>query len=195
LRGEGGLHFSVGRGRAGAAKRNSRAPPGCKEDQTTPSFLGSPEKITPMKSFYQEFKKFAVKGNMIDLAIGVIIGASFNNIVDVLVKKIITPPLGFLTSGSEMSKWELVVKAPVVGAEGTVTAPGIVIGYGFLVEALIDFFLVALTLFVVIKFINSLKDKAEDEANQEVPTPKDIQLLSEIRDEMKKMNGGEKSAA
>ena len=132
---------------------------------------------------------------MIDLAIGVIIGASFNNIVDVLVKKVITPPLGFLTSGSKMSNWEWVIKTPIVAEDGTVTDPGVVIGYGFFVEAMIDFFLVALTLFLVIKFINSLKDKAEDEANKEVPTPKDIQLLSEIRDEMVKMNGGENPVA
>lgn len=147
-----------------------------------------------MKNLFQEFKKFAVKGNMIDLAIGVIIGASFNKIIDVLVKKIITPPLGFLTSGTEMSQWEWVIKAPVVAEDGTVTDPGVVIGIGFLLEAMIDFFLVAFTLFVVIRFINSLKDKAEDEGNKEVPTPKDIQLLSEIRDEMKKMNGGEATA-
>lgn len=144
-----------------------------------------------MKSLFQEFKKFAVKGNMIDLAVGVIIGASFNKIVDVLVKKIITPPLGFLTSGTELAEWQWVIKAPETAQDGTVIDPGVVIGYGYLLESFIDFFLVALTLFVVIKFINSLKDKAEDEGNTEVPTPKDIQLLSEIRDEMKKMNGGE----
>lgn len=142
------------------------------------------------KNFTQEFKNFAVKGNMIDLAIGIIIGAAFNKIVDVLVKKIITPPLGYLTAGIDMTELEIVLSKPVVAADGTVTTPGVVIGYGFLIEAMIDFLIVALTLFFVIRIINGLKEKAEDEKNPEVPTPKDIQLLSDIRDEMRKMNGG-----
>jgi len=142
------------------------------------------------KNFIQEFKNFAVKGNMIDLAIGIIIGAAFNKIVDVLVKKIIMPPLGYLTTGVDMTDLELVLSEPVTAADGTITSPGVVIGYGFLLEAMMDFLIVALTLFFVIRLINSLKDKAEDEQNLEVPTPKDIQLLSDIRDEMRRMNGG-----
>ena len=141
-----------------------------------------------MSKFINEFKKFAVKGNMIDLAIGIIIGAAFNKIVDVLVKQIITPPLGYLTAGVDMSDLAIVLKEPVKAADGTVTDPGVVIGYGLLLEAFIDFFIVALTLFFVVRLLNSLKEKAEDEKNPTVPTPKDIQLLSEIRDEMKRMN-------
>ncbi|MEM9526347.1 MAG: large-conductance mechanosensitive channel protein MscL [Bacteroidota bacterium] len=137
---------------------------------------------------FQEFKKFAVKGNMIDLAIGIIIGAAFNKIVDVLVKNIITPPLGYLTAGVDLGDLKWVIETPVTAADGTVTSPGVVLEYGLFIEAMIDFLIVAFTLFIVIKFINSLKDKAEDEANAEVPTPKDIQLLSEIRDEMRRMN-------
>lgn len=145
-----------------------------------------------MSNFYHEFKKFAVKGNMIDLAIGVVIGAAFNRIVDVLVKKIITPPLGYLTAGVNLADLELVLKAPVSNADGEVTDPGVVIGYGAFLEAMMDFLIVALTLFVVIKAVNTLKDKAEDEDNKTVPTPKDIQLLSEIRDEMRQLNNGKK---
>lgn len=145
-----------------------------------------------MINFIQEFKKFAVKGNMIDLAIGVVIGAAFNRIVDVLVKKIITPPLGYLTAGVNLADMELVLKAPVSNADGEVTDPGVVIGYGAFLEAMMDFLIVALTLFVVIKAVNTLKDKAEDEENKTVPTPKDIQLLSEIRDEMRQLNNGKK---
>ncbi|TXF87726.1 large-conductance mechanosensitive channel protein MscL [Neolewinella aurantiaca] len=141
-----------------------------------------------MSKFLQEFKNFAVKGNMVDLAIGVVIGAAFNKIVDVLVKKIITPPLGYLTAGVDLTDMELVLKEPVTAADGTVTDPGVVIGYGFFLEAMVDFLIVALTLFFVIKVINQLKEKAEDEKNATVPTPKDIQLLSDIRDEMRKMN-------
>ena len=136
--------------------------------------------------FFQEFKEFAIRGNMVDLAIGVIIGAAFNKIVDALVKKIITPPLGYLTSGTDISDMKWVLKEPIMEA-GNVIDPGVVIGYGFFIEAMIDFFIVALTIFIVIKLINSLRNKAEDEHNKEVITPKNIQLLADIRDEMKGM--------
>lgn len=145
-----------------------------------------------MSKFLQEFKNFAVKGNMVDLAIGIVIGAAFNKIVDVLVKKIIMPPLGYLMAGVDMTDMELVLSEPVKAADGTVTDPGVVIGYGFFLEAMLDFMIVALTLFFVIKFINALKNKAEDEKNETVPTPKDIQLLSDIREEMRKMNASKK---
>ncbi len=140
-----------------------------------------------MSNFFTEFKKFAVKGNMIDLAIGIIIGAAFNKIVDVLVKQIISPPLGLLTAGVELNSLQWVIKAPTTAADGTVTDPGVVIGYGMFLEAMMDFFIVALTLFIVIRFINSLKEKAENEQDKTVPTPRDIQLLAEIRDEMRAM--------
>ena len=138
-----------------------------------------------MGKFFNEFKKFAVKGNMIDLAIGIIIGAAFNKIVDTLVKHIIGPPLGLLTAGVELSNLKWVIRAPEKAADGTVIDPGVVIGYGLFLEALMDFLIVALTLFLVIRFINSLKERAENEQDATVPTPKDIQLLSEIRDEMR----------
>ena len=142
-----------------------------------------------MSKLIQEFKKFAVKGNMIDLAIGIIIGAAFNKIVDALVKQIISPPLGFLTAGVDISSLRLVLIDPTINAAGEIVEPGVVIGYGIFLEAMMDFLIVAVSLFIVIRFINSLKDKAEDDKNTEVPTPKDIQLLSEIRDEMKALNG------
>ena len=142
-----------------------------------------------MSKFIQEFKKFAVKGNMIDLAVGIIIGAAFNKIVDVLVKQIITPPLGFLTAGVDIADLKWILVAPEKAADGSVIDPGVVIGYGLFIQAMIDFLIIALTLFVIIRTVNALKDKAEDEGNKTVPTPKDIQLLSEIRDEMKALNG------
>ena len=142
-----------------------------------------------MAKFWQEFKNFAVKGNMVDLAVGIIIGAAFNKIVDVLVKQIIMPPLGYLTAGVDMSELAWVLSAPTTNEAGEVMDPGVVIGYGALIEATVDFLIVALTLFFVIRVVNSLKEKAEDEKNPEVPTPKDIQLLSDIRDEMRRMNG------
>ena len=147
-----------------------------------------------MAGFLTEFKKFAVKGNMVDLAVGVVIGAAFNKIVDVLVKQVITPPLGYLTAGIEMSDLSWVLKAPETNAAGEVVKPGVVIGYGLFLEALIDFLIIAFTLFIVIRFINSLRDKAEDAGDKSVPTPKDIQLLTDIREEMRKMNGSAPAA-
>ena len=141
-----------------------------------------------MAGFFHEFKKFAVKGNMIDLAVGVVIGASFNKIVDVLVKQVITPPLGYLTTGIEMSSLAWVIKEPVTNADGEVTDPGVVIGYGLFIETLIDFFIIAMVLFLIIRGINALREEAEDPQNKTVPTPKDIQLLTDIRDEMRRMN-------
>ena len=143
-----------------------------------------------MAGFIQEFKKFAVKGNMIDLAVGVVIGAAFNKIVDVLVKQVITPPLGYLTTGIEMADLAWVLKEPVTNAAGEVVDPGVVIGYGLFMEAMIDFLIIAFTLFLVIRLINSLRDKAEDTGNQTVPTPKDIQLLTDIKVELQRLNGG-----
>ncbi|MFT7119837.1 MAG: large conductance mechanosensitive channel [Neolewinella sp.] len=140
-----------------------------------------------MGKFIDEFKKFAVKGNMIDLAIGIIIGAAFNKIVTVLVEKIIMPPLGFITAGIDLRDLQWVLSPPVKEGDNVIDT-GVVIGYGALIEALMDFGIVALTLFFVVRVINTLKEKAEDEGNIEIPTPKDIQLLSEIRDEMRKMN-------
>ncbi|WP_116126262.1 large-conductance mechanosensitive channel protein MscL [Lewinella sp. IMCC34183] len=147
-----------------------------------------------MAGFLAEFKKFAVKGNMIDLAVGVVIGAAFNKIVDVLVKQIITPPLGYLTAGIELANLQWVIRAPTVGEDGEVIDPGVIIGYGLFLEAMIDFLIVAFTLFVIIRFINSLREKAEDPGNVTVPTPKDIQLLTDIRDEMRRMNAPENRA-
>ena len=140
-----------------------------------------------MGKFIDEFKKFAVKGNMLDLAIGIIIGAAFNKIVTVLVEKIIMPPLGFVTAGIDLRDLQWVLSPPVKEGDSVIDT-GVVIGYGALIEALMDFGIVALTLFFVVRVINTLKEKAEDEGNIEIPTPKDIQLLSEIRDEMRKMN-------
>lgn len=137
-----------------------------------------------MKGFFAEFKEFAVKGNMVDLAIGVVVGAAFNRVVDVLVKQIVMPPLGYLTSGTDFSDMAWEIKAPLLEGD-TVLHPGITIGYGAFFGALLDFAIIAFTIFIVVKAINRLRSRAEDETDKEVVTPKDIQLLADIRDEMK----------
>lgn len=135
-----------------------------------------------MPGFFQEFKNFAVKGNMIDMAVGIIIGTAFNNVVSALVQKVVMPPLSLLTDGVKLSNRKYILR------EASETAEEVAIGYGELIEVLIDFFIIALTIFVVIKFMNRFKKKAEDPENKTVETPKNIQLLSNIEKLMTEQN-------
>ncbi|WP_072992586.1 large conductance mechanosensitive channel protein MscL [Pseudozobellia thermophila] len=135
-----------------------------------------------MKNFYQEFKNFAIKGNMIDMAIGIIIGSAFNNVINTLVKKVILPPLSLLTADVNLSDRKYVLR------EGTGEMGEVAIGYGEMFEVMIDFFIVAFTIFIVLRGINRFKSKAEDPHDQEVETPKNIELLSNLEQLMKEQN-------
>lgn len=135
----------------------------------------------------QEFKEFTVKGNMVDIAIGVIIGASFNKVVDVLVKQIFMPPLSMLTNGVNWSNKKIILQEAII-KNGTAQSEEIAIGYGHLFEVLLDFFIIGLTVFLVVKFINIIRDKAEDPKDVTIKTPKDIELLNELTVLMKKQN-------
>ena len=105
----------------------------------------------------QEFKEFTVKGNMVDIAIGVIIGASFNKVVDVLVKQIFMPPLSLLTDGVNWRNKKIILQEAII-ENGTAQSEEIAIGYGQLFEVLLDFFIIGLTVFLVVKFINIIRD-------------------------------------
>ena len=140
-----------------------------------------------MASFLQEFKNFAIKGNMIDMAVGIVIGTAFNNVISTIVKKVVMPPLSLLTDGVHLANKKYVLRA------ASDTFEEVAIGYGELLEVLIDFFIIAFTIFVVIKFINRFKRKAEDPQNKTVETPKDIQLLSNIEKLMEEQNSMLKS--
>jgi large conductance mechanosensitive channel len=136
-----------------------------------------------MKKFWEDFKAFAIKGNMVDLAIGVVIGASFNKIIDALVRGLISPPLGYLTGGIDMGDKTWTVFAPKLNDAGeAIEGSGLIIKYGLVLENGIDFFIIAFTIFIVLKIVKRLQDRAEDEKDTSVPTPKNIQLLAEIRD-------------
>jgi large conductance mechanosensitive channel len=135
-----------------------------------------------MKSFIEEFKDFAVKGNMIDMAVGIIIGTAFNAVVNTLVKKVVMPPLSLLTDDVNLADRKYVLR------EALGKSAEVAIGYGELIEVLIDFVIIALTIFVVIKGINRFKKKAEDPKNKEVETPKNIELLSNIERLMEEQN-------
>ena len=135
-----------------------------------------------MKSLIQEFKNFAVKGNMVDLAVGIIIGTAFNNVVTTIVKKVVMPPLSLLTSNVNLSNWRYVLREASEGVEE------VAIGYGELLEVSVDFLIIALTIFVVIKGMNKLKAQAEDPKDEQVVTPKNIELLSRIEALLKEQN-------
>jgi large conductance mechanosensitive channel len=135
-----------------------------------------------MKSFIKEFKDFAVKGNMIDMVVGIIIGTAFNSVVNTLVKKIVLPPLSLLTDDVNIAERKYILK------EAVGEASEVAIGYGELIEVLIDFLVITLTIFLVIKGINRFKKKAEDPKNQTVETPKNIELLANIERLLEEQN-------
>ena len=130
----------------------------------------------------KEFKDFAVKGNMIDMAIGIIIGASFNAVINVLVKNIILPPLSLLSDGINFQEKKIIFR------EATEKTSQVSIDYGLLTETILDFLIVGFTIFLVIKFVNKLQAKAEDVKDVTVPTPADIQLLSDIKELLEVQN-------
>ena len=140
-----------------------------------------------VKKIFKEFKEFAVKGNMIDIAIGVIIGTAFNKVVDVLVKEIFLPPLSFMTDGINWENKKLVLREAVI-ANGISKLEEIAIGYGKLLEATVDFIIIGFTVFLVVKVMNSLKNKSDDPKNPDVVTPKDIELLSRLAELTERQN-------
>ena len=135
-----------------------------------------------------EFKEFAVKGNMMDMAIGIIIGASFNKVIDVLVKKVFLPPLSLLTDGVSMQNKRIILKEAVTDTTGANITDEVAIGYGALGEASLDFIIIGFTVFIVVKFMNRLRTKAQDTKDKTVVTPKDIELLSHLTELMEEQN-------
>ncbi|GAA4807226.1 large conductance mechanosensitive channel protein MscL [Litoribaculum gwangyangense] len=137
---------------------------------------------------FKEFKEFAVKGNMMDMAIGIIIGAAFNKVIDILVKKVLLPPLSLLTDGVNFENKKIILKEAINNLDGTVKTEEVAIGYGALGEAFLDFFIVGFTVFIVVKFMNKLRNRAQDTKDETVATPKDIELLSKLTELMEEQN-------
>jgi large conductance mechanosensitive channel len=136
----------------------------------------------------KEFKEFAVKGNMIDMAVGIIIGTAFNRVVDVLVKQVVLPPLTMMTDGINFENRKFVLRSGVAPGENEVGIEEVAIGYGALIEALIDFLIIGFTIFMVVRLMNRFRKKAEDPKNKTVETPKNIELLSNLNDLMEEQN-------
>ena len=137
--------------------------------------------------FLKDFKEFAVKGNMIDIAIGVIIGTAFNKVVNTLVKEVFMPPLSYLTSGNNWENKKIILREAVL-IDGKQNAEEIAIGYGKLIEAGIDFLVIAFSVFIVVKGLNAMKKKAEDPKNKEVSTPKNIELMNKTNELLEQQN-------
>ncbi|WP_277052648.1 large-conductance mechanosensitive channel protein MscL [Zestomonas thermotolerans] len=130
-------------------------------------------------SLLSEFKAFAVKGNVVDMAVGIIIGAAFGKIVSSFVGDVIMPPLGILIGGVDFSDLAITLKA----AEGD--NPAVVLGYGKFIQTVIDFTIISFAIFMGIKALNKLK-REEAAAPEEPPAPtKEQELLAEIRDLLK----------
>ena len=132
-------------------------------------------------SMIKEFKEFAMRGNVVDLAVGVIIGGAFGKITTSLVNDVIMPPIGAVLGKVDFKDLTLSLVAP--GADGT---GGVVIKYGAFINTIIDFAIVAFALFLVIKAMNTLKKKEAAAPAAPAAPPADVQLLTEIRDLLKK---------
>ena len=143
--------------------------------------------------FIKEFQEFAVKGNVMDMAVGVIIGGAFGKIVASLVNDIIMPPLGLIT-GNGFTDLKLVLKpatAAITDASGNVVTPEVAevaLKYGDFIQNTVDFIIIAFVIFLLIKGMNSLRKKEEPAPAAPAEDPADIALLQEIRDELKKRN-------
>ena len=140
--------------------------------------------------FLKEFKEFAVKGNVMDMAVGVIIGGAFGKIVTSVVNDIIMPPIGLLIGGVDFSDMKLTMKQQVLDAAGEVVSPAVTWNYGAFIQQVVDFTILAFCVFILVKLINSLNKKKEAPAPAPVPAPepqpsKEEVLLTEIRDLLK----------
>ncbi len=141
-----------------------------------------------MKKFFAEFKEFAMKGNVVDMAIGVVIGGAFGKITTSLVNDVIMPLISRITGGVDFSAWKWVLKAAEVDETGAETAAEIAVNYGSFIAVVLDFLIIALVLFMVVKAINKLRTigkKPEEPAEEEEPAPTSEELLTEIRDLLK----------
>ena len=133
-----------------------------------------------------EFKQFAMRGNVVDMAVGIVIGGAFGKIVSSFVGDVIMPLVGMLVGGVDFTNLAITLKQAVVAADGTETTPAVMLNYGSFIQTLFDFIITAFAIFMVIRAMNRLKKK-EEEAPAAPPEPSDeVKLLTEIRNSLRK---------
>ena len=131
-------------------------------------------------SIFKEFKEFAMKGNVVDLAVAVIIGGAFKTIISSLVKDVITPVIGVFLGGVDFKNLVFILQ------EASAATPAVTISYGLFLQTIFDFIILAFCIFMMVKAINSAKKKEEEAQSEPAPTPREEVLLEEIRDLLKK---------
>ncbi len=139
-----------------------------------------------MSNFLQEFKQFAMRGNVVDMAVGIIIGGAFGKIVTSVVGDIIMPAVGLLVGGVNFTDLKIVMKEAVMEGD-KVISPAVSINYGNFLQTTFDFIIIAFAIFMMIKAMNTLSKKKTEEEKPAAPPapPADVQLLTEIRDLLK----------
>ncbi len=144
------------------------------------------------KGFFGEFKEFIMRGNVLDMAIGVVIATAFGAITKALVDKIIMPLVGLLIGGIDLAKWDIVLKPEVLDETGAVATEAVVLGIGSLLVTIIDFIIIAFVIFLIVKAMNKAKEiaearkKKEEEPKEDEPAkPTTEELLAQILEELK----------
>ena len=140
--------------------------------------------------FLKEFKAFALKGNVMDMAVGVIIGGAFGKIVTSLVNDVIMPPIGLVVGGVDFSDMKVTLKQQVLDAAGEVLTPAVTWNYGAFIQQVVDFTILAFCVFLMVKVMNTINKKKEEPAPAPAPAPEpeptaEEKLLTEIRDLLK----------
>ena len=140
--------------------------------------------------FLKEFKEFAVKGNVMDMAVGVIIGGAFGKIVTSLVNDVIMPPIGLVVGGVDFTDMKLTLKQQVLDAAGEVLSPAVTWNYGAFIQQVVDFTILAFCVFLMVKVMNTINKKKEEPKPAPAPAPEpeptaEEKLLTEIRDLLK----------
>ena len=143
-----------------------------------------------MKKFFSEFKAFIAKGNVIDMAVAVVIGGAFGKIVTSLVNDIVMPLISMITGSANVTEWKHVITPAVLDEAGAVVTPEVAFMYGNFIQTIIDFLIIAFCIFVMLKVVlglqSKLKKKEEEVVEEAVPEETELSVLREIRDSLKK---------
>lgn len=134
----------------------------------------------------KDFKEFAMRGNVVDMAVGIIIGAAFGKIVSSLVADVIMPPIGLMMGGVDFTDLAIVLKEAIPAAGDTAAVEAVKISYGKFIQTVLDFIIIAFAIFMVIRGMNQLKEKEEAKPAEPPKPSKEEILLTEIRDELRK---------